>query len=46
MYNPSILSIVHAELSLIHASNKINISSNDSFKWYLPFITVFTSELK
>ena len=46
MYNPSIWSIVHAEPSLIHMSNRFNISSNESFKRNLRFITVFTIELK
>ena len=46
MYNPSILSITDPEPSLIHISNRFSISSNESFKWYLRFITVFTSELK
>ena len=46
MYNPSILSIIHPEPSLIHMSNRFSISSNESFKWYLRFITVFISELK
>ena len=27
-------------------SNRFSISSNESFKWYLWFITVFISELK
>ena len=42
----SILSITHPEPSLIHMSNLFNISSNESFKRYLWFITVFISELK
>ena len=46
MYNPSILSITLPEPSLIHISNRFSFSSDDSFKWYLPFITVFISELK
>ena len=46
MYNPSILSITHPEPSLIHMSNWFSISSNESFKQYLWFITVLFNDLK
>ena len=46
MYNPSLPSITHSEPLLIHMSNRFSISSNESFKLYLWFITVFTCELK
>ena len=46
MYNPLISSISYPEPSLIHMSNRFNTFSNESFKRYLRFITVFTIELK
>ena len=46
MYNPSIWTIAHVELLLSPIPNRFSIYSNESFKWYVLFITVFTSELK
>ena len=46
MYNPLISSVTHPEPSLIRMSNRFSISSNESFKRYLRFVTAFASELK